>query len=113
MHKAKMAPVLRRHEFEDDARLTMLAQADHQAVVGPLHERGLGPLAGKAERFDASDHVTFERHGGAAHSDMLGIGIAKLAHARCTTTEHECYQREHQKNLVPHDPVSLVEEWRS
>jgi hypothetical protein len=39
MDEPEMAPVLRRHQFEHDPGLAVLAQADHQAIVDPLHGR--------------------------------------------------------------------------
>src|SRR5258708_39576803 len=36
-HQAEMAAALVRHQFENDARLAMPLDAEHDAVVGPLH----------------------------------------------------------------------------
>ena len=37
MDEPEMAAVLARHQLEDDARLAVLARAEHDAFVGPLH----------------------------------------------------------------------------
>src|SRR5258708_39648553 len=36
-HQAEMAAALVRHQFENDARLAVALDAEHDAVVGPLH----------------------------------------------------------------------------
>ena len=36
-HQAEMAAALQRHQFENDARLAMALDAEHNAFVGPLH----------------------------------------------------------------------------
>jgi hypothetical protein len=36
-HQAKMPAVLARHQFENDARLAMALDAEHNAFIGPLH----------------------------------------------------------------------------
>ncbi|MFC7665841.1 hypothetical protein ACFQWF_29195 [Methylorubrum suomiense] len=42
MDKAEMPPTLRRHQFEHDRRLAVPAQAQHEALVDPLHEEKIG-----------------------------------------------------------------------
>jgi hypothetical protein len=37
VNQAEMAPMGARHQLEDEARFTMLAGAEHHALVGPLH----------------------------------------------------------------------------
>src|SRR5580704_3148952 len=36
-HQPEMAAALQRHQFENDARLAMALDAEHDAFVGPLH----------------------------------------------------------------------------
>ncbi len=36
-HQAEMPAVLARHQFENDARLAMALDAEHDAFIGPLH----------------------------------------------------------------------------
>ena len=46
MDEAEMAAVLAGHQLEDDARLAVLADAEHDAFIGPLHD-GLNVLGGR------------------------------------------------------------------
>ena len=36
-HQAEMAAALLRHQFENDARLAVALDAEHDAFIGPLH----------------------------------------------------------------------------
>ncbi len=39
MDETEMAAVVARHQFEDDARFAVLANAEHDALIAPLHDR--------------------------------------------------------------------------
>jgi hypothetical protein len=58
-HKAEMAPMAMRHQFEDGIRLPVPLDPEHYAVIGPLHILLVTPSgAGRESILPESEKIT-------------------------------------------------------